>query len=137
MKAALRSRDGDRTSSNPPSSLGRSGGTSGNQVDAGEQTGPPDFRNTSLCAAMLESYARWALRSSELDESLRRCLGPQVKLRAKEHQEVLRSGVTDGCQVTVRSAPCSCVVFTSERLAKYNRLLEIEAQTGFGLRETL
>jgi hypothetical protein len=26
---------------------------------------------------------------------------------------VLRSGVTDGCQLTVRSAPCSCGVFTS------------------------
>jgi hypothetical protein len=26
---------------------------------------------------------------------------------------VLRSGVTDGCQVTVMSAPCSCGVFTS------------------------
>ena len=35
------------------------------------------------------------------------------ELHAKPHQEVLRSGVTDGCQVTVMSAPCSCGVFTS------------------------
>ena len=34
------------------------------------------------------------------------------ELRAKERQEVLRSGVPAGCQLTVMSAPCSCGVFT-------------------------
>jgi hypothetical protein len=101
-------------SSNSPSSLGRSGCTSGNQVDAGEQAGPHRMSATPRSAPhMLESYARCALRSSGLDEVTSSLSWPSSELRAMEHQEVLRSGVADGCKVTVRSAPCSCGVFTS------------------------